>query len=603
MKPTISSVNLHRIMALAALSALVSSSVLYSLDFYPLTRFVDLLVGFFLLTLLAFRRRLSHEFKLSALIWAGLLVGVVMFVQNPFAVDGMLILSAAMVLSFANWHGRKIWLIPAVSISCTALMSLLIGLSIIQFRVEDVPDYNNVAVWFMSFQSQLIIVIVTSFAVIELKERLHAKINELAKANDAMFRVAYIDRVTGVSNWHYFEQMVTQRIELARPFSILSLSCQSTKQVVALHGQQKLQECLQRIGELCLAASNGRGFVAFSNGDNFLYLTDSTDRDYLAKAYTELLQSLSADEQLARYELAFSASATEYPLDGRSFYDLIHNLHLVPHEAAAADSKHLQFFDENIKRNVLLKNALRSRIKSAIHDRKFFAAYQSKISTKGGSIVGFEGLARMDSSDGFVSPGQFIPIINDEGWMEEFSYLMVDIIIGDIPAFIAKFGSEIRISANVSPPVFISNDFVRFVGASLQKYQVSGHNLTIEITEEVFATNFEKVIEHCEAFRAMGISISLDDFGSGFSSLNYLQLVKFDEIKLDRAFANNIQAKENALLLMRSICQLISQLGSKSVVEGIEQLEQYNLIEPLADEVQGFYFSKPQPISAILGSN
>lgn len=603
MQPTISSRNLHRIMALAALSALVSSSVLFKLDFYPLTKIVDLLVGVLLLVMLAFRRHFSQDFKLSTLISVGLLVGVVMFVQNPFAVDGMLILSAAMVLSFANWHGRKIWLIPSVSILCTAVMSLLIGFNLIQFRAEDVPDYNNFAVWFMSFQSQLIIVIVTSFAVVELKERLHTKIDELASANEAMFQVAYVDRVTGVSNWHHFEQMVTQRIELKKPFSILSLICHGTKQVVALHGQQKLQECQQRISQLCVLASNGRGFVAFSNGDSFLYLTESTDREYLGNAYVELHQLLSADPQLARYELTFSAVATGFPHDGLSFYDLIHNLHLVSHEAAVVESAQLQFFDENIKRNVLFKNALRSRIKAAIQDRKFFAAYQSKVSTKGGNIVGFEGLARMDSTDGFVSPAQFIPIINDEGWMEAFSYLMVDIIIRDIPAFIAKFGPEIQISANVSPPVFISADFVRFVGESLEKYKVKGCNLTIEITEEVFATNFEKVIEHCEAFRAMGISISLDDFGSGFSSLNYLQLVKFDEIKLDRAFANNIQGKENALLLMRSICQLISQLGSKSVVEGIEQLEQYHLIEPLADEVQGFYFSKPQAISAILGAS
>lgn len=600
MDTTISAVNLHRIIILAAISALTTSLVLFNIQLYPMTMKIDFVVCFILVLIFVFRQRISNSQKLASLIVLGLIVGIGMFIEKPFAVDGMLVLSAAMVLSFANWYGYKIWLVPLLSITCTAVMASLIGIGYIHFDVEDYPDFNNAGVWFISFQSQLLMVIVTGFSIVELKERLHSKIRELAIKNKEISQIAFMDPITGVSNWQHLEKIIDELVQNKKPFVLFNLTCHGTKQLRALHGQQKTQECLKKISDICLKASKKRGFVAFSNGDNFFYLTENKDRKYLCNAFDNLYHALNVDPVIVKNELSFSAVATEFPLDGSSFYDLVNNLHIMSHHQSSNSEVSLKFFDGDIKEAIQKREKLRSKVKSAIIDNKFFAVYQSKIRTKDHKVVGFEGLARLDPTDGFVSPAEFIPIINDEGWMEDFSYLMLENIIKDIPMFVEKFGSNVRISANVSPPVFISTEFYSFVIDCLGKYNVSGSNLTLEITEEVFASNLEKIIEHCDYFRKVGICISLDDFGSGFSSLNYLQLVKFDEIKLDRAFANNIGTRQNSLLLMTSICQLIHQLGSKSVVEGIEEIEQYRLIESLADEVQGFYFSKPLALEIIL---
>lgn len=522
MNTTISADNLHRIIVLAALSAFSSSVVLFNIDLYPITMVVDFIVSLILVIFFVFRNKIPDKYKLSILILVGLVVGIAMFVQNPFVVDGLLILSAAMVLSFANWYGYRLWIVPFVSVMCTVVMASLIGFNYFYFNFSDYPDFNNFGVWFMTFQSQLVMVIVTGFSIVELKDRLQTKICELDEKNNEISKIAFVDPITGVSNWQHLENMVDEWINSGKSFILLNLTCHGTKQLRALHGQQKMQECLKIIGDICLKASDNRGFVAFSSGDSFLYLTENRDREYLCNAYNDLYNRLSVDPVIVRNELSFTAVATEYPMDGHSFYDLINNLHIMSHDKAISSDANLKFFDSNVRESIQRREKLRNRVRDSISQNKFFAAYQSKIRTKDNKIVGFEGLARLDPSEGFVSPAEFIPIINDEGWMEDFSYLMIENIIKDIPRFVDKFGSNVRISANVSPPVFISSDFVPFVIECLARHNVSGSNLTLEITEEVFASNLDKIIENCDLFRNSGISISLDDFGSGFSSLNYL---------------------------------------------------------------------------------
>jgi EAL domain-containing protein (putative c-di-GMP-specific phosphodiesterase class I) len=208
---------------------------------------------------------------------------------------------------------------------------------------------------------------------------------------------------------------------------------------------------------------------------------------------------------------------------------------------------------------------------------------------------------RADAMDPAPGPAIFIPVLHEEGWMTEFDMIMLRHIIGDIPALVERFGPATKVAANVSPPLFLSTVFVSEVKNLLEKFAVDPSHLIIEITEEVFTIDVEKIRKVCRELQQLGIQISLDDFGSGFSSLSFLRSMNFDEIKIDRSFISRIDEDEKSYLLLSSICKLGQDLQCRVVVEGVETTAQLTLVEqtPCA-QIQGFLFAMPLALATIL---
>jgi EAL domain-containing protein (putative c-di-GMP-specific phosphodiesterase class I) len=185
--------------------------------------------------------------------------------------------------------------------------------------------------------------------------------------------------------------------------------------------------------------------------------------------------------------------------------------------------------------------------------------------------------------------------------MNEFGILMLRLIIGDIPQLVKKYGVHIKVAANVSPPLFLSPGFVNRLQSLLAEADVSAANLIIEITEEVFAANPEQIVVVNHDLKRLGVSVSLDDFGSGYSSLGYLRAIQFDEIKIDRLFVKNIDTDERLFTLLTTVCKLAHDLQSRVVLEGAETAEQVQRIsQSTIDYIQGFYFARPERLEALL---
>lgn len=260
------------------------------------------------------------------------------------------------------------------------------------------------------------------------------------------------------------------------------------------------------------------------------------------------------------------------------------------------------------QQNLVLKThelkVIQRNLKLALEHQEFLLHYQPQVSFVSGEVIGVEALIRWQQPEqGLIPPDQFIPIA-------EASLLIID--IGKWVLFEActqaaewhKQGFPIYIAVNVAVPQFIHEDFVETVELALQSSGLKAEFLEIEVTEGVVMHNISSVIKQLQDIRSLGVSIALDDFGTGFSSLQYLQKLPCDKLKIDRSFIMNIGMKQDDSgdrVLVENIIHLGNSFNLQVVAEGIETLEQAEYLNSLGCQyAQGFYYAKPIPAEDVL---
>jgi EAL domain-containing protein (putative c-di-GMP-specific phosphodiesterase class I) len=214
-------------------------------------------------------------------------------------------------------------------------------------------------------------------------------------------------------------------------------------------------------------------------------------------------------------------------------------------------------------------------------------------------VIGFEALARwMHPVRGFVSPGEFIPLAEESGLIVEMGVW----ILREACREAASWPVPLQIAVNLSPAQFMHGDVVSLVHSILLETGLAPDRLELEITEGVLIEDFDRGLALLRRLKALGVRISMDDFGSGYSSLSYLQAFPFDKIKIDRAFVMNLGRNPQSAAIVRAVIDLGHGLEMSIVAEGVETQEQLSfLAEEGCDAVQGYFLGKPQPIGHYAG--
>ena len=574
---------------------------LYQDNIYPASLYADCISTLLLVGALLARNKLSIDTRLGILIFAGTMSGLAAAFYNPLSAETMLVLIISVALSLINWNGTRALVAPLVILSAFSLMTLSAVTGVWHFQSNHAVQPHSVRLWLVSLLCLWLIVAVLWLTISELKKRLYGHIDQLQQMNNKLFQSAFMDAATGLPNRQYFQQQVESAMASRASFRVFSLKVNGMSLVKALHGQPKYEEGLRLIAAQIHKYSDGNSFLARVDADQFALLADKlNEADYLP-ALNQFQQAMRQNPQLKLLGCSHAMATTVWPDDCHDFIGLMKNLELTLHDSEK-DNGELRFFSADQVQHLNEYSQLRAIVHQALDEKLFYPVYQSKIRCDDRVVAGFEGLARLRHKENFVSPAQFIPLLHEEGGMESFGQRMLEAIIQDIPTLITHYGTSIKVSANVSPPLFLSVDFVPFVKSCLTRYHVPPMNLVIEITEDVFATDINRIIQSCRELQQLGVHVSLDDFGTGFSSLSYLQLIEFDEIKIDRSFVQHILSSVKGQVLLQSMCALVKNLDCKVVIEGIEEIAQFEMVRPLADEIQGFYFSKPTPLQQLFSA-
>jgi len=243
------------------------------------------------------------------------------------------------------------------------------------------------------------------------------------------------------------------------------------------------------------------------------------------------------------------------------------------------------------------RRALESELRTALAEAEFILHYQPILNLADNTISCAEALVRWQHPHrGVVPPGEFIPVAEEIGLIVPLGEWVLRKACADA----AKWPGDVKVAVNLSPIQVASANLVPMVVSALASSGLPASRLELEITESVMLQNTEATLAALHRLRELGVKISMDDFGTGFSALSYLRRFPFDKLKIDRCFIKDL-SHEDALAIVRAVTTMAASLGMITTAEGVETSEQLAQVRMLGcNEVQGFFISRPQPVERIV---
>ncbi|AEE14747.1 diguanylate cyclase/phosphodiesterase with PAS/PAC and GAF sensor(s) [Thermodesulfobium narugense DSM 14796] len=294
--------------------------------------------------------------------------------------------------------------------------------------------------------------------------------------------------------------------------------------------------------------------------------------------------------------VSFNFGVSFFPNDGENAQLLVERANIGLGSIKSNKDKRIGFYKKDFEQSARIKLDLKSKLEKAIINKEFILYYQPIFSIKDKSIVGAEALLRWKSDGQIILPMNFIPVLEEMGRIMDVEKFVVDSVCSKLKDWEKKEKKMIPISVNLSERSFKDESFRRYVIYTIRKYGIHRGMFSVELVERTFVEDFERCLIILKKFSREGVFIYLDDFGTGFSSFNYLYKLKFDSLKIDKSFLSNIEKDIRAKSIVESIIFLNKRLNLKTVAEGVETLDQLKILEELGCEyVQGFLLAKPMP--------
>jgi cyclic di-GMP phosphodiesterase Gmr len=427
-----------------------------------------------------------------------------------------------------------------------------------------------------------------------------ADLSEQKAVQDELFRRAYYDELTGLPTRRVIERHVNDLLheDEAEPFALAFLDVDNFKHINDYYGHAigdaLLVEVARRLG-LDLRESD---MLSRISGDEFLLLLNPIRSQQEVAEYIQyLLQRLRAPFFVDGSEVFASASigVSLYPEHGRSYDALRQNADIAMYRVKNEGKGAAVFFDVSMEREALARMELEQSLRLAILDKKFCCAFQPKVDIRSREIKGIEALVRLRNDEGVLqAPGTFINLAVELGLIDELTHLVLAEIMKSIDLINDTFGAGTSISINVAAKQAGNPEFMQSFARALEATGCP-RRFIIEVTEDAFVAKTHFQDEILPIFRQLGVGISIDDFGIGYSSLSALADITADEIKIDRSFITDIHKRPRSQGILKAIESLSEALGMTVIAEGIETFEELTYLQAATKirYAQGFYFSKP----------
>ncbi len=411
--------------------------------------------------------------------------------------------------------------------------------------------------------------------------------------------LAHNDALTGLVNRSEFSRYLESRVKSLphdQSWSVLYLDLDGFKAVNDQHGHHIGDLLLGQVAKRLKNTVRGRDIVARLGGDEFAILCNSTNSIQSATNLAEqLIHNLSESIEVEKIniEIGVSVGIAFAGRDGSTAHEILNNADLALYRAKAEGKGTYRFYEREMDEIVKERRALETDLKSALKNGELSLSFQPLISAVEGKTTGFEALARWHHPErGSVSPSEFIPVAESLGVIGEIG----EWVIKSACMEAATWPDHLTIAVNISPQQFYGGNIVKIVADAVEASGIEPSRLEVEITEGLFMDNTELVMEALTQLREIGVSIAMDDFGTGYSSLSYILKFPFDKLKIDRSFVSSIGQDETARNVLEAITKLGDMLNLKVTAEGVETLEQANMLQEMScTHFQGFYFGKPLP--------
>jgi diguanylate cyclase (GGDEF)-like protein/PAS domain S-box-containing protein len=431
----------------------------------------------------------------------------------------------------------------------------------------------------------------------------HEDVTDRRQTESRMAHMAYHDGLTDLPNRAAFLQALAQMIEACEgtdeEFAVLSVDLDGLKEINDVFGHAVGDKLLIEVSRRIQTSARG-GVVARLSGDEFGLIIDGKQPD-AGKALAEQLAQALANEfpiDGKSVRIGVTTGISVFPHNGADAASLLANAGAALFRAKAKSRGSISVYEPEMDQQIRDRRVLHQDLSLAIKNGELSLHYQpqamSRQTVASSEVIGFEALARwLHPVRGFVPPGDFIPLAEESGLIVE----MGEWILREACREAASWSMPLQIAVNLSPAQFMHGDLVGLVHSILLETGLAPGRLELEITEGVLIEDFDRGLALLRRLKALGVRISMDDFGSGYSSLSYLQAFPFDKIKIDRAFVMNLGRNPQSAAIVRAVIGLGHGLEMSIVAEGVETQEQLGfLADEGCDAVQGYFLGKPAPI-------
>lgn len=418
------------------------------------------------------------------------------------------------------------------------------------------------------------------------------------------------DELTGLNTTKKFIIDVKKKLANSRAseYSLVSIDINSYRYITEAFGQEKSLNIIKALGHHFAKSAPKNSVLCRNFNDNFSFLINAT---FLPILEDIVINMTSVPDEITsllpnHFKLEFSIGVYEIK-------DPAENVEVMMDKAETArkagkaglNPKRICIFTTQMENTTQHEKDIIFDMERAFQENEFIVYYQPKFLFNTGKIIGAEALVRWNHKKrGLLTPSYFVPLFEKNGFIEKIDLLVFE----NVCQFLDKWNKAqagkkekqaITISCNLSRVQLYNPDIAKIYKAIASKYEIAPSSIEIELTESLMMDNKDRLLKAMHDIKNAGFSISVDDFGSGFSSLSLLKDIPANVIKLDKEFLNTQNDTEKEHIIINSVIKMAKDLDMTTVAEGVEDEKQSELLKNMGcDIVQGFFYAKPMPSSA-----
>lgn len=557
----------------------------------------DVMLALSLVFLYTFRKRMAPEYKIAVIAGLLLILGFLSMGLTGIISIGpqLLVLSSVLVVGFFPNRVSALY-----SVIKSIFLVAFVGL--IQFGwlgvdgsyASESRDPKN---WYMVIVLITLIDWVLIFVVLAIKNYLIAMIKTSDIHVNKIYQLAFYDAISKLPNKSklidaYQNKPLNQGFVIQ--FSIDGLSMMNT-----VYGTKKTDDFIKHLADVLRQHAQSDNQIARLSGNEFLWIMEDTSETQCLATYKSLVRLLNEYEkaQHGRPIIQFNGGYLEVKEETTALGTILEKTTIALEQGKLQNQLDPWPYNQESERHFLEQEALKNALIKGIREKVFQLHYQEKVDTHTGETVGVEALARWNTgSDGYISPCVFVPLLKTINATLEFDLMITEQVFKEYPKLLDKYHQALTVSINISPTSIITQSFIDQVIELSYQYKITPQRVYLELTEDAFFENLEEANLGIEQLRARGFKISIDDFGSGYTALSYIFKLKFDELKMDRSFINQLSKSPVNSAILKTLVDLSDTYHFSLVAEGVETQSECTLLQLMGCwQIQGFLFSRPCP--------
>ena len=434
-------------------------------------------------------------------------------------------------------------------------------------------------------------------------------ITDRKRADEMVVYHAYHDILTGLPNRMLFKDRLSLAMSQSKrdktELAVMFLDLDRFKRVNDTFGHAKGDELLQQVTTRLKDTIRGGDTLARLGGDEFtLVLPNVRGRQDAEAVAAKILESLRDPFEIDKQPINISASIgiVIYPGDGDSIEELLRHADIAMYQVKSMVKDGYYFYDSSIADSSHQKIILEQHLRTALTRGELEMYYQPQVDASNGSLAGVEALMRWNHpARGMLGAGEFIPLAEEVGLMIPISEWMLDAVCIDLKKWGAFCNGQLRLSLNISPQHLDRGNFPEKILETLTRHGISPSLIEIEITENISIRSPQHAITQLDQLCRLGITIAIDDFGIGYSSLSYLHKFPIHTIKIDQAFVREIQSEQGHYPIVLAIIAIAKGLGLRLVAEGVETEAQSRYLQQSGcATMQGYLYHQPMSSEDLL---